>query len=52
MHIEEELLMENGDENQEKSGVQSNMEQLTDKEQAELEEAVARLKQGRKIQEN
>ncbi|MEI7748033.1 MAG: ATP-dependent zinc metalloprotease FtsH [Chlorobiaceae bacterium] len=52
VHIEEELLMENGDENQEKSGVQSNMEQLTDKEQAELEEAVARLKQGRKIQEN
>ena len=52
VHIEEELLMENGDENQEKSGVQSNMEQLTDKEQAELEEAVARLKQGRTIQEN
>ncbi len=49
-HIEEEVLLE--DENQEKPTVQSNREQLTDKEQAELEEAVARLKQGRKIQEN
>ncbi len=52
VHIEEESLLENEDENQEKSTVQSNREELTDKEQAELEEAVARLKQGRIIQEN
>ena len=53
VHIEEEeLLLVNGDENHEKLIVQSNSEQLTDKEQAELEEAVARLKQGRTIQEN
>ncbi len=52
VHIEEESLLENEDGNQEKSTVQSNSEQLTDKEQAELEEAVARLKQGRIIQEN
>jgi len=52
VHIEEELLLVNDDENHEKLTVQSNSEQLTDKEQAELEEAVARLKQGRKIQEN
>ena len=52
VHIEEELLLVNDDENHEKLTVQSNSEQLSDKEQAELEEAVARLKQGRKIQEN
>ncbi|MEI7933866.1 MAG: ATP-dependent zinc metalloprotease FtsH [Chlorobiaceae bacterium] len=52
VRIEEDLLLVNEDEKQEKSAVQSNLEQLTDKEQAELEEAVARLKQGRTIQEN
>ena len=48
VRIEEEILPDNDD----NSIPQNNMEQLTNKEQAELEEAVARLKQERKIAEN
>ncbi|MEI7694270.1 MAG: ATP-dependent zinc metalloprotease FtsH [Chlorobium sp.] len=55
VRIEEEHLDEQQIENSEESIVphaQSNSEQLTDKERQELEEAVARLRQGRKTTES
>ncbi len=52
VHIEEEHLPENEEESAENPAIHSNTEQLTEREQAELEEAVARLRQERKISEN
>jgi cell division protease FtsH len=52
VHIEEEHLPENEEESAKNPAIHANTEQLTASEQAELEEAVARLRQERKISEN
>jgi cell division protease FtsH len=51
VHIEEEPILENEDENIENTTLPNNTEQLSDKERAELEDAVARLRQGGKTVE-
>jgi cell division protease FtsH len=48
---EEEFAPENGTESSRSSALQNNSDQFSDKEQAELEEAVARLRGERKAEE-
>ncbi len=52
VHVEEENLTENEGKNNGSSFDQANIDQLSDTEQAELEEAVARLREVRNIPEN
>jgi len=52
VHLEEDLVEEEQEQIIEAGAVQNNQEQLTDKEREELEEAVARLRETRKISEN
>ncbi|TLU87304.1 MAG: ATP-dependent zinc metalloprotease FtsH [Chlorobium sp.] len=52
VHIEKESIAELEMEPDESDALEANTEQLTDMEQRELEEAVARLRQERKIAEN
>jgi cell division protease FtsH len=52
VQVEEEYLPENNTESSREIVSQNNMDQLSQKEQAELEEAVAKLREGRNLPEN